>query len=514
LGWAGALVVLALAHAPEAAAQPGTASRVLVLSPADEAAYAEAFASVAAQEWPLVELALRRVQDQSLVGAVRARMLREPAYPAQASHIEAWFARYGDQPAAADLAARARTLGVKTAPARTQRRAYPHAAPRPPGDTPAAQDQIERIVQAFAANDWSEARSLAQAALAGPRLGEAAHWLGLLAWREAAFAEAANHFAAAAAWPHQGPWERARAHAWAARAWLAAGRAREAPPHLRQAAKAPHTLYGQLAEAQLGRSSSLQFALAPTPAPELAEFAQRHPGARRAAAFAQLGRLSDAERELEQLHAQLPAAQDRLLLALAEALVAPRAQLRVAEYGAPDVAAGHCPTHSFAPLEGVALDPAALAAVMRQESRFTPVAVSRSRAQGLMQLLPSTAQDLAPGANFRAEPERLHDPALNVSLGDRYLVWLLERPSVQGDLLRAVAAYNGGPGWLQRWLAGFSAAADPWLVLEALPRAETRTYAARVLSFYALCRHKAGETAPELDALASGRAPLLDRAAR
>lgn len=246
----------------------------------------------------------------------------------------------------------------------------------------------------------------------------------------------------------------------------------------------------------------------------LADFVARHPAAWRAAALAQLGRLSDAEEHLETLHGTLDPAEDRLFLSFAEALAAPRAQLRAAEYGGPEAAAGHCPTHSFEPLEGVNLDSSALAAVMRQESRFTPVAVSRSGAQGLMQLLPSTASDLAPDKDFRRQPARLHDPALNVALGDRYLGWLLERPTIDNDLLRAIAAYNGGPGWLQRWLTHFAAAQDPWLVLESLPRPETRAYTARVFAFYVLCRHRNAEPAPELDLLASAAAPGFARAAR
>jgi len=497
------------------AAQAGTASRLLVLSAADEAAYADGYAAIEAQDWPLVDLALRRLADRSLEGALRARLLAHPAYPAAAGELEAWFARYGAaQTPPAALLTRARSLGVAARVGKAPRRAFPNPTPQPPDDSPAARAAIEGIAQAFAANDLATAEQQALAARAGPRAGEAEFWLGLISWRKQAATDAAGHFQRAAAWPHHGQWEQARAHVWSARALFANGGAAEALAHLRAASQAPHTLYGQIAEAQLGRASALDFRLERYPPAVLAEFAARHPGARRAAALAQLGRLSEAEEELETLHGVLDPNDDKLFLAFAEALAAPRAQLRAAEYGGPEVAAGHCPTHSFAPLEGVTLDPAALAAVMRQESRFTPVAVSRSRAQGLMQLLPSTANDLAQKEDFRRRPERLHDPALNVALGDRYLAWLLERPAIDNDLLRAIAAYNGGPGWLQRWLENFPAAQDPWMLLESLPRPETRTYAARVFAFYALCRFKNAESAAELDKLASGRAPILPRAAR
>jgi soluble lytic murein transglycosylase-like protein len=127
--------------------------------------------------------------------------------------------------------------------------------------------------------------------------------------------------------------------------------------------------------------------------------------------LAQLGRLSDVELELKALHAQLQPSEDRTFLALAIELGAPGAQLYAAEHGGPDVAAGYCPVSEFAPADGFRLDRAVIYAVVRQESRFVPVAVSHSNARGLMQLLPSTAADLA---KSRVD---LHDPATNMQLG-------------------------------------------------------------------------------------------------
>jgi len=503
--------VLVLAAAVAAPAQ--AASRLIVLSDADVAAYQDAYAAIERQDWPLVDLALARIEDKSLEGPLTARLLTAPGYPARPEDLARWLAQFNDQPLAAEVRARAQTLGLRTPPPpKRPARAYPDRRPTPPGDSYSARSALEQITQRFASNDWQGAQALAVAELSGPRAGEAQHWLGLLAWREGRALAAAQHFEASAAWPHHGRWDRAAAWFWAARARAALGELQTAFERLRRAAEEPHTLYGQLAEAQLGRASAFEFA-SPAPDPrQLAEFLLQRPAARRAAALAQLGRLGEAEAELEALHGALSASEDPLFLALAEALAAPRAQLRAAEYGGPDLAAGFCPVHSFQPRDGLRFDPAALAAVMRQESRFTPVAVSRSNAQGLMQLLPSTAEDLAEGAAFRRDPSPLKDPGLNVALGQDYLQWLLERPAVQGDLTRAFAAYNGGPGWLGRWLETFAERDDPLLLLEALPRAETRTYTERVFAFFVICRRREGLTAPELDLLASGQAPRLRRA--
>ena len=90
------------------------------------------------------------------------------------------------------------------------------------------------------------------------------------------------------------------------------------------------------------------------------------------------------------------------------------------------------------------LDPALLAAVIYQESKFKPRARSDMGAIGLMQLLPETAKGIAArtgGSAFRVED--LDDPEINVRYGSWYLRHLLDK---YGSEERALAAYNGGQG--------------------------------------------------------------------
>ena len=82
-----------------------------------------------------------------------------------------------------------------------------------------------------------------------------------------------------------------------------------------------------------------------------------------------------------------------------------------------------------------ALDPNLLAAVIYQESRFDPKAVSRRGAQGLMQLMPRTAAHVGVRNAF--------DPEQNVRGGARYLAEMFE--TFDGDLELSLAAYNAGP---------------------------------------------------------------------
>jgi soluble lytic murein transglycosylase-like protein len=81
------------------------------------------------------------------------------------------------------------------------------------------------------------------------------------------------------------------------------------------------------------------------------------------------------------------------------------------------------------------LDPRLLHAVVRQESAFDPCAVSRKGALGLMQLMPTTAQELGVADPF--------DPEANLDGGARFLRLLLDR--YRGDLARALGAFNAGP---------------------------------------------------------------------
>jgi soluble lytic murein transglycosylase len=97
------------------------------------------------------------------------------------------------------------------------------------------------------------------------------------------------------------------------------------------------------------------------------------------------------------------------------------------------------------------LDPALLAAVIYQESKFRATVVSASGAIGLMQLLPETARGIAlrtGGIGFRDAD--LYNPEINVRYGSWYLRHLLDK---YGDETMALAAYNAGQGKVDSWLA-------------------------------------------------------------
>jgi soluble lytic murein transglycosylase len=114
------------------------------------------------------------------------------------------------------------------------------------------------------------------------------------------------------------------------------------------------------------------------------------------------------------------------------------------------------------------LDPALLAAVIYQESKFRPSAKSSSGAIGLMQLTPTTAKGIAlrtGGHAFRTSD--LYDPEINIRYGAWYLDNLFKK---YGDEQLVLAAYNAGQGNVDRWRANH----------EPIQFAETRAYIKRV----------------------------------
>ncbi|MAJ59891.1 MAG: hypothetical protein CBC48_07895 [bacterium TMED88] len=94
------------------------------------------------------------------------------------------------------------------------------------------------------------------------------------------------------------------------------------------------------------------------------------------------------------------------------------------------------------------LDPALVMAIIHVESSGNPDAVSHVGARGLMQLMPSTAQEIAGKLKLDwAGPDSLFDPVVNVTLGIAYLRQLNDRFE---DIPMALAAYNWGPSRIRR----------------------------------------------------------------
>ena len=275
----------------------------------------------------------------------------------------------------------------------------------------------------------------------------------------------------------------ARAHYWLARA---TSDPQSAHAEYLAAAAFPFTYYGQLAARASGETeAALEARIAgsqdPTTTPAEAQDFSRTIFARAAAILVSWQDPRRAADFLAKL-SEGPASAAQFALVAQAAL----------REGLPDVAvqtarlAGHdgvvLPVSGWPipvqPPPGAA-PPGLVLGLTRQESSFDPKIVSNAGAQGLMQLMPQTAVQLARADHGAAGP--LTDPAINMRLGVAYLSGLLAK--FGGVVPYAVAAYNAGPhrvqGWIDPGVVDGTDAMIDWI--EMIPFTETRNYVQRVL---------------------------------
>jgi soluble lytic murein transglycosylase len=123
-------------------------------------------------------------------------------------------------------------------------------------------------------------------------------------------------------------------------------------------------------------------------------------------------------------------------------------------------------------------------AIMRQESQFDRAAVSHAGARGLMQLMPGTARETSGKISMAYRPDALTiDTDYNIALGATYIERMLDY--YDGSYPLAIAAYNGGPGNVNKWLRAYgdprTGSIDMMDWIEKIPLSETRDYVYRVL---------------------------------
>ncbi len=285
----------------------------------------------------------------------------------------------------------------------------------------------------------------------------------------------------------QSPQTRAKGFYWAGRAAEAAGRGAERTSLLQQAAGYRDQYYGQLATERLGRAL-----VAPPPAPRPAI-----DPATRAAFYAReivqaaqfLGSIGDWQDQTAFVK-QISAAADtdidhHLADELADRMNRPDLAVLVGrsamQSGLTEYSANAFPTVPVP--SGYEGQWTMIHAISRQESQFDRAAVSHAGARGLMQLMPGTAREQAGKLGLSYNPSALtSDTRYNVQLGSSYFQRIF---GIYGSYPLAVAAYNAGPGNVNKWLA---ANGDPrsggidWVDwVEAIPYTETRNYVQRVL---------------------------------
>ncbi len=132
------------------------------------------------------------------------------------------------------------------------------------------------------------------------------------------------------------------------------------------------------------------------------------------------------------------------------------------------------------------LNPLLLLSVIRQESLFDPTATSSANARGLMQIIPSTAREIAAQLQWPEDFDLkdLDRPVVSIEFGASYLARQIR--FFDGDIYAALASYNGGAGNTLIWKD--LATDDPDLFLEVIRFQETRQYIMNIVELYNLYR--------------------------
>ena len=342
-------------------------------------------------------------------------------------------------------------------------------------------------------------------------VGKSDAWLGywaggLAAWRSGQHELAGQFFRSLVDLPKISPGRRSAAAFWAHRVELRAGSASKSVEYLAIAAREVDSFYGVVAREALGQTVRLSFDLPPFDDKFISWLAAR-PGGQRIFALLQIGKTHLAERELRYLWMEMPTEFHQSAMRLAAEQGMAGLSFRIAEIMRKETGKSwYGALYPHPPFKtDFTVDEALVWAVSRQESGFNPRAKSRAKAAGLMQLMPATASFIAKDRGYRGRKRHLlFEPEINLKLGQTYLHHLLDEPLIEKSLVRLLAAYNGGPGNLSKWLRNIDHQDDPFLLVESMPARETRYYVKNVISNLGIYRLRFKESAPALNSLAAG----------
>lgn len=284
------------------------------------------------------------------------------------------------------------------------------------------------------------------------------------------------------------PQTRSKGFYWAGRAALQASKSVRASSYFAQASAFPRQFYGQLALEQRGR---------PIPVPTAAGHAIEISTAQRAAfanrsvvravkALGEMGYWADQSKFARAIANHAASAADYYLAAeLAKTIGRPDMGVMAGRRAVSSGLSGYA-TSAFPRItvpSRAQQNWTMVHAIARQESQFDRKIVSRAGARGLMQLMPGTAREQAGRLGMPYTASSLDKPDYNILLGSSYFQRMLAY--FDGSYPLAVAAYNAGPGNVNRWLRANGDPRKPgsdilrWI--EQIPLFETRNYVQRVL---------------------------------
>ena len=366
---------------------------------------------------------------------------------------------------------------------------------------------------------WNKSISIARQSdsliLSDSRSLESYWWSGLAAWRNNNYSLASEFFIKFAAPTFQDDYNKSKGYYWAALSFLMSGYPSLSAKYLKSSCTQPLSFYGYLACQALSIENHPRIIHSmPKINKDSWSLTNNIPAVRRAIALHEVGKEDLAIKELK-LFAS-PHVKTEIVKSIS--LIAELAHLPYISY-----LSGQSlyrtlqqayipvlfPQPNWTPTNGYQIDRALMYAIIRQESHFNPLATSRRKARGLMQIIPSTATFIG-GSKYKKKVLSLYQPEISMHLGQSYLQWLLNVPKIEGSLLNTLVAYNGGPGNLALWQKKIAETLHPLLYIESLPPRETRTYVKKVLRNMWIYRNAMNLKTPSVVSLLNGIWPVYD----
>jgi soluble lytic murein transglycosylase len=291
-----------------------------------------------------------------------------------------------------------------------------------------------------------------------------------------------------------------RAGYWIGEAHAALGQIEAAKTAWSEGAKHQTSFYGLLAAEKVGVGPDVMLKGAEYfPAWQEAEFAKSDL-AQVAILAIEMGNLTLAERFLLHLAEGLDRKGIGQLGNMVEDLNAPHLGVMLGKFAARKGIVLPGPYYALHPMQKMKLPVATemALAIARRESEFDPQVVSGAGAQGLMQLMPATARQVARGLGRDHDPAAvLKDWEYNATLGSAYLAELAAQ--FDGNVIMVSAGYNAGPGRPVRWMKQYgnplNGKVDIIDWIEHIPFNETRNYVMRVAESMPVYRARLGKPA-------------------
>ncbi len=340
----------------------------------------------------------------------------------------------------------------------------------------------------------------------------AAWTAGLSSWRLEKYKDAANFFSLFSISLKDDAWHQTSGSFWTARAYAKLGQYNDINFWLKRASNNPNSFYGMLALEILGVEKKIEWIKHKTLNKNNSKLLNL-PAGRRLQSLIQVGFAEELEKEIVYINSVLNREIAQESISIAENFDLAYTQLKIVnkleQFGMDVPIHLYYPTTVWKPRDGYKLEKELIHAFMHQESMFNAKAKSKDGAMGLMQVLPSTAKFISKSKDVKRNNSNiLKNPEINMEVGQEYLTYLLDLEVVSRNLIFLAAAYNGGPGNLQKWKKETNYMDDPLFFMESIPSRETRWFIEKILAKYWIYQNKNGKEMRSLKMLANGNDPL------